>query len=77
MQDPGNKDRKIIRDFLSTVPVEERLQGLSLEQRLSGLTPEERLKALEAWVKGMTPEQLERLKKLLQQTNTDDHSPPE
>jgi hypothetical protein len=61
MQHLGSEDemRQAIRDLFASVPVEQRLEGLSPEERL----------------KGLTPEQLEHLKELLQrQTIADDNS---
>ena len=58
--------------LISTIPLEERLKGLTLEERLQlkGLTLEERLKGLtlEERIKGLTLEELEEcLKKRKQQ----------
>src|SRR5262245_4712846 len=56
------------RQVLSTMPVEERLEGLAPEERLRGLAPEDLLRSL-------PPEELERLRQLLQeQAKTDDSS---
>jgi hypothetical protein len=64
MQHLGSEDQmeQALRDFLATLPPEERLEGLSPEERLRGLSPEE----------------LEHLRQLLQtQTRTDNSSPPQ
>jgi hypothetical protein len=62
---------------LEVFPLEKRLEGLSPEERLEGLSPEERLEGLspEERLHGLTaedlrklpPEELERLRRLLQQ----------
>jgi hypothetical protein len=55
-----------VRAFMEVFPVEDRLRGLSPEERLEGLSPEERIKGLSAEdIKGLSPETLERLRKLL------------
>jgi len=64
-----------LRAFLQTLPIEERLRGMSPEEILLGLTAEERLRALTAeecrglqpqeLVRGLTPEELRELKDLV------------
>lgn len=51
---------KVRRGLWSTVPLEERLEGVTPEQLLERLTPEQ-------FVEGLRPEQRERLLALLQQ----------
>ncbi len=64
MQHLGAEDelRKVLRDIVVTLPLEDRLWGMSLEDRLRGLSPED----------------LERLRQLLDnQTSPDSSSRPE
>ena len=64
MQHLGTEDelKQVLRDLQATMSPAERLEGLSLEERLQGLSPEE----------------LNRLRQLLQTPRkTDNPSPPE
>jgi hypothetical protein len=64
MQHLGAEDQmeKVLRDFLATLPPEERLEGLSPAERLRGLSPEDLLR-------GLSPDDRERLRQLLQNQN--------
>ena len=73
MQHLGSEDQmeQTLREFLATLPPEDRVRGLSLEERLKGLSLEELLR-------GLSPEELERLRQLLQvQTKAEDPPRPE
>jgi hypothetical protein len=62
---------QVLRDFLASLSLEERLEALSPEERLRGLSPKELLENL-------APEQLEGLRQLLQaQGKPDNTSRPE
>jgi hypothetical protein len=81
MQHLGSEDQmqQALRDFLTTLSPEERLEGLSSKERLKGLPPEERLEGLspEQRLEGLSPEELERLRQLLQTpAKADDSSRP-
>lgn len=54
--------------FLDSLPIEKRLRGIPPEELLKGLTAEERSKAVtaEAVLHGMSAEELERLRQLLE-----------
>jgi hypothetical protein len=74
MQHLGTEDelKHVLRQILASMSPEERLETLSEEERrkiLATLPPEERLEGLseEERLKGLTPEQLEHLRQLLQQ----------
>jgi hypothetical protein len=72
MQHLGSEEEmeKVLRDFLASLPPQERLEGLSSKERLRGLSAEE-------CIAGLSPEELERLRLLLQkQTKTESPSPP-
>jgi hypothetical protein len=78
MQHLGAEDemKQAWREFLATLPPEERLEGLSPEERLGGLSPKVRVKGLspeerleglspEERLKGLTPTELERVRQLV------------
>ncbi len=81
MQHLGSEEmEQVLRDFLATLPPEERLEGLPPTERLKGLSAEERLEGLspEERLRGLAPEELERLRQLLQtQAKADNSSRPE
>ena len=62
MQHLGSEDelKHVLREIVTTMSPEERLQGLSPDERLEGLSEEERLQ-------GLTREQVEHLRQLLEQ----------
>jgi hypothetical protein len=62
MQHLGTEDemQQALLDLVASLPLEKRLAGLSPEERLEGLSLEDRLE-------GLTPNDLERLRLLLQQ----------
>jgi hypothetical protein len=84
MQHLGAEDqmKQVLRDILTTMTPEERLEGLSPEDRVRGLPAEDRVRGLpaedrvrglspEELLRGLTPEELDRLRQLLQtQTKT-------
>src|SRR4051794_19412732 len=68
--------KQVLREVVATMPPEERLQGLSAEELkqvlrevVAVMPPEERLQGLSAEdrLRGLTPEQLEHLRELLEQ----------
>jgi hypothetical protein len=69
MQHLGSEElQRVWRQILAETPAEERLEGLSVEERLKGLSAEERLKGLSAEdLRKLPPEELERLRRLVQQ----------
>jgi hypothetical protein len=81
MQHLGSEQmEQMLRDFLATLPPEERLEGLPPKERLKGLSPEERLEGLspEERLRGLSPEELERLRQILQkETKANGSSPAE
>jgi hypothetical protein len=90
MQHLGAEDEMLqtLEDLLASLPVEERLKGVSPEQLRKvvppeqlrqALSPEERLKGLtpEERLTGMTPAEFERLKQLVQErAKADDSANP-
>jgi hypothetical protein len=90
MQHLGSEDEmhQVMRDLLASLPIEQRLEGVSPEQLRQALPPEQLRQALppEERIKGLSPEQLlealspearERFKELLQQqTKADDRANP-
>ncbi len=81
MQHLGAEDelKQVLKGILATMSLQERLEGLSPQERMEGLSPQEWLEGLsEERLRGLPPEQLERLRQLLQQvppTRGDPSSP--
>jgi hypothetical protein len=82
MQHLGAEDQlpQVLRDFLASLSLEERLVGMSPEELLRGLSPQERQEGLspEDILEGLSPEDLKRLRQLLQaRAKADNASHPE
>jgi hypothetical protein len=81
MQHLGSEDEmhQVMRDLLASLPIEQRLEGVSPEQLRQALPPEERVKGLspEQVLEALSPEARERFKELLQQqTKADERANP-